>query len=230
MASHYYWIPSNHAALYDQATKTWAYFSAHRDRMGLAATTPQGHWIDDVFHPQFVHFSAVYLDWTNLAQRTFGKTTALRSVEKVFKQAYREFYISFLKSNPQVADTDLLLMDLPKRRTHARNATAPLPDVPPAFSIMLPNPAVIEIHYHDGNSSRKAKPAGVHGMEIRWAILGAAPTDWDELTNSVFSIRTPCRLTFLYNQRGKTLYFALRWEDNRGKKGPWSEIHETIIP
>jgi hypothetical protein len=30
--------------------------------------------------------------------------------------------------------------------------------------------------------------------------------------------------------RGKKLYFALRWENTRGEKGPWSEIHSTIIP
>jgi hypothetical protein len=30
--------------------------------------------------------------------------------------------------------------------------------------------------------------------------------------------------------RGKWLYFAARWENNRGKKGPWCEIMNTVIP
>jgi hypothetical protein len=30
--------------------------------------------------------------------------------------------------------------------------------------------------------------------------------------------------------RGKRIYFRARWENNRGEKGPWSEIGESIIP
>lgn len=37
-------------------------------------------------------------------------------------------------------------------------------------------------------------------------------------------------LTFDENQRGKTVYFALRWENTRGEKGPWSQIVSSIIP
>jgi hypothetical protein len=33
-----------------------------------------------------------------------------------------------------------------------------------------------------------------------------------------------------FPQRGKTVYFALRWENTRGEKGPWSEIMSAIIP
>jgi hypothetical protein len=42
--------------------------------------------------------------------------------------------------------------------------------------------------------------------------------------------RTPYTFPFEYDQRGQTVYFALRWENTRGEKGPWSEIHSTIIP
>jgi hypothetical protein len=30
--------------------------------------------------------------------------------------------------------------------------------------------------------------------------------------------------------RGKTVWFRLRWENNRGQKGPWSELYSAIIP
>jgi hypothetical protein len=30
--------------------------------------------------------------------------------------------------------------------------------------------------------------------------------------------------------RGKTVYFCLCWENNRGEKGPWSEIVFAVIP
>jgi hypothetical protein len=35
---------------------------------------------------------------------------------------------------------------------------------------------------------------------------------------------------FENDQRGKTVYFALRWENTRGEKGPWSAIQIAIIP
>jgi hypothetical protein len=53
---------------------------------------------------------------------------------------------------------------------------------------------------------------------------------WSELTHSTFCTRAPLRLTFNGNERGKTLYFATRWENTRSVKGPWSEIMEAIIP
>ncbi|MDR2362267.1 MAG: hypothetical protein LBD91_06005 [Prevotellaceae bacterium] len=29
---------------------------------------------------------------------------------------------------------------------------------------------------------------------------------------------------------GKTVYFALRWENTRGEKGPWSDIMSATVP
>jgi hypothetical protein len=230
MASHYYWIPQNHAELHSQAHKTWNYFSVHRERMGLAPTTPQGRWIDEEFYPQLCHFSEVFLDWGNPAQRTLAMTERLRSAEKTFKPAYRQFYISYLKPNPQVTNEDLVDMSLPKRTHREGYRYATMPGNFPQASIVLPDPAIVEFHFRDAGSTHKAKPAGVHGAEIRWAILDAPTKEWSELTHSSFAIHTPHRLTFEHHQRGETLYYALRWESTRGEKGPWSEIRNAIIP
>jgi hypothetical protein len=67
-------------------------------------------------------------------------------------------------------------------------------------------------------------------MELAWAILPAPTVDWKELIHSSFDTHTPLRLTFDGTERGKTVYFALRWENTRGEKGPWSEIMSAIIP
>jgi hypothetical protein len=80
-----------------------------------------------------------------------------------------------------------------------------------------------------GGRSR-AKPAGVHGAEIRWAILDTAPASVDALTHSSFCTRSPFTLTFDESDRTKTVYFCLRWENTRGEKGPWSEIVMAVIP
>ncbi|MDR0743629.1 MAG: hypothetical protein LBF05_04640, partial [Tannerella sp.] len=68
------------------------------------------------------------------------------------------------------------------------------------------------------------------GVEIRWAILSAPPGSIDELIHSSFVIHTPFTLTFDESERGKKVYFILRWENTRGQKGPWSEIVSAVIP
>jgi hypothetical protein len=92
------------------------------------------------------------------------------------------------------------------------------------------SPATLTIHFHDHGSEKKAKPKGVHGAEAAWEILDTPPTDWSQLTHSVFDTNSPLVLTFNGDQRGKTLYFAMRWENTRGEKGPWSDIMSAIIP
>jgi hypothetical protein len=67
-------------------------------------------------------------------------------------------------------------------------------------------------------------------VELVWATLDAMPADWSALTHSVFDTRTPLRLAFDGAERGRRLFYAMRWENTRGDKGPWSEIAETVIP
>jgi hypothetical protein len=54
--------------------------------------------------------------------------------------------------------------------------------------------------------------------------------DADELVHSSFDTHTPFKLKFNGHERGKTVYFALRWENTRGEKGPWSAVISAIIP
>jgi hypothetical protein len=88
----------------------------------------------------------------------------------------------------------------------------------------------LRILFWDFGSKSKAKPHGVHGSEIRWAILDHPPVSVEELIHSSFDTRSPFELMFDERERGKTVYFCLRWESTRGDKGPWSEIVMAIIP
>jgi hypothetical protein len=87
------------------------------------------------------------------------------------------------------------------------------------------------INFYDaGKKKSKAKPAGQHGAEICWAISDVPVIDISELNHSVFDTHTPLTLEFQGHERGQTVYFALRWENTRGEKGPWSAIQSAIIP
>jgi hypothetical protein len=224
-------MPKNHNALRKLAIQTANYLSdpEHRQRMGLAPTTPQGAWIDQNFYPKCHLFIDVFLDWLNPAERTSVKTVRLHEAENDFKPSYRQLYIGLLKANPLVTDQDLLGMGLPVRRQHLSNHTHALPNSYPKALITLPVVARVEIRVRDSAGVRRAKPPGVHGVEIKWGILDKPPVNIDELTQSSLFTKSPFILDFEHHLRGKSLYFALRWESTRGEKGAWSNIEHTII-
>jgi hypothetical protein len=86
------------------------------------------------------------------------------------------------------------------------------------------------IHFWDSITKKRGKPHGVHGAEIRWAILDHVPASVNELTNSDFDTATPFTLVFDESDRGKRVYFCLRWETGTNLKGPYGEIYSAIIP
>jgi hypothetical protein len=231
MSSTVDWLPLNHEALYQKANQTNDYLkdATVSARMGFVSGSPQSTWKSDVFNPLLAAFKAAYEAWQNTATRSPDKAVALADAEAAFKPVYREFYTGFFKSSPLVTDVDLLEMGFPIRHTGG-NKPAPTPLSLPEVFISLPAPAVIELAFRDSDSNRRAKPPGVHGLEIAYALLPQPPADWSALTHSDFDTQTPFRITFTGDDRGKTVYFATRWENTRGEKGPWTDIQSAIVP
>ncbi|MDR1072637.1 MAG: hypothetical protein LBL45_03040 [Treponema sp.] len=104
---------------------------------------------------------------------------------------------------------------------------------PTTFPEAEPDTSIIRqvtIHFWDSGTKKRGKPHGVHGAEIRWAILDHAPASVKELANSDFDTATPFTLVFDESQRGGRLYFCLRWETSTNLKGPDGEIFSAVIP
>jgi hypothetical protein len=146
----------------------------------------------------------------------------------ILKTAVRKYVKEFLEYNSLISDDDRKRMGLPVH--DPRPTPVHDPDTIPVVTVKVIAPGALEFHVVDSKSGKKAKPAGIHGFEFRWLVADTAPTDWEQLIHSSFSTRTPLKITFSGNDRGKTLYFALRWENTRGVKGLWTEIISTIIP
>jgi hypothetical protein len=232
MAHYQDWLPSNHDALYKQAIQTDDYLrlSSQRDRMGFVETSPQGKWLDDVFHPSLLDFETKYRAWTDTSTRTEAIITALATSQKTLTSNYRRLYTGFLKSNPLVTDEDLVRMGLPKRNTE--RTPVPVPTTWPESHVDTSTQRRIVIHFFDSTDPhKKSKPEGVHGAEIRWQVFDAQQVvTMENLIESSFDTKTPFTLDFKEEQRGKILYYALRWENTRGEKGPFSLIQNIIIP
>jgi hypothetical protein len=120
-------------------------------------------------------------------------------------------------------------MVLPVHKT--TRTPAPVALTYPAYEIDRGTLLRLIIHFFDqGKEKTKAKPPGQHGAEIRWMISEVPVVDANELVHSSFDTHTPFTLEFGGHDRGKMVYFALRWENTRGQKGPWSEILSAVIP
>jgi hypothetical protein len=224
------WIPGTREARYHLATRIWnyLYLSDYRNRIGLGADSPLGQWLDKACTPAFNAYSSATVAWLDEANRTILVTATFIMAEKAFLPLLREVY-TLLKADPLVTDSDLEAMGLPKRSGNGIT----LHPAPTSFVeswVVLVGPGVLEIVYRNQGSLKKAKPRGIHGAEMAWGFLDAHPVDVSELHNSLLSTKTPITLRFEGHDRGKILYFSLRWENTTGQKGPWNDIQSTVIP
>jgi hypothetical protein len=149
---------------------------------------------------------------------------------KVLEKAVRAYCKAYLLYNPKVTVEDRELMGLPVYK--AGKSPVSVPESVPVLTVHLKNPREVPIYYHDSETGGRGKPAGVHGIEIRWALLDHFPTDIEgELTQSAFDTASPCVLKFAEHERGKRVYMCGRWEIQReGEKASFGEIIEAVIP
>ncbi|MDR1347095.1 MAG: hypothetical protein LBJ63_01500 [Prevotellaceae bacterium] len=154
-----------------------------------------------------------------------AKNTARKILEKNLRQAIREY----LTNSHLVTDEDRDGLGLPIPKT--TRTPSPVAATYPDFDIDSSMIRRLTVHFYDqGQKKSKAKPPGQHCAEIRWAIRETPPASLKDLINSSVDTHTPFTLEFDENERGKTVYFCLCWENTRGEKGPWSEIQSAIIP
>lgn len=75
--------------------------------------------------------------------------------------------------------------------------------------------------------SRK-RPANVAGAEI-YHKVGTAPTGPDDMDYIVLDTHTPYLTEYDAEVAGQLAYYALRWVNARGERGPWSQIVSATI-
>jgi hypothetical protein len=175
-------------------------------------------------------FAEAYLLATTPDTRTKPLVHAKDAARKALKKAIRQVVKTYIAFNPAVTGADREYLQLPIYKTTRTHA--PVAAVSPYVEVHIPMHSSLSIIFFDKEDGhrRRAKPAGQQAVEIAWVISSEKPEQLSELIHSEISTRSPCRLSFNYSQRGKTIYFALRWINTRGKKGPWGSLRQTIIP
>jgi hypothetical protein len=231
MPRHSDWIKSNHGEFKEQGETILIYIldDANRVRMNFDAKTKPGEWLLQVV-VAFDKFKQLFTKWSDEPERSHALQYELEQAEKNVKAMFRQLYTSFLKTSPFVTNEDLIHMGLPERNDGPRKP-APVATSAPFGMTRTPVAGRVEWHFYSMvNGIRQAKPEGQHGAEIRWEMQDSPVTDQELLRNSDFCTRSPFIRNFTGNERGKSIYYAMRWENTRGEKGPWSPVEVVYIP
>ena len=165
------------------------------------------------------------------ATRTKAAVQAKNNARKAFEKRLRQVIKEYLTYNHALTDEDRDDLGLPIYKT--TRTPVPPPTGKADFTIEPLGGSRLVIHFHAHDEEREranAKPFGVRGVEIIWAVLDVPPTSYNELAHSVFDTRSPYTFQFDLADAGKRFYCCLRWENTTGQKGPWSEIQSAIIP
>ncbi|MDR0474157.1 MAG: hypothetical protein LBH43_10860 [Treponema sp.] len=130
--------------------------------------------------------------------------------------------------SPPMEDSDWLRLGLRPRD----NIRTPHIEVKEAveFELKLRGIREILVNFWVKGAAHKAKPSGYDGAVIVWDVLAAPPPEPNSLNRHTMASKTPHALEFTEEERGKTVYIALAWQNERGIIGNWSEIQSAVIP
>jgi hypothetical protein len=154
-------------------------------------------------------------------QAKIEKRKALVKREEVFVR-------NNLQNNDRMTDNGRAKLRIPIHDTTP--TPRPAPDTIPEVEAQMPAPRTLRFRFRAEHAKRWGKPPHVHGLELLWVIADKAPARIEELLHSAFATRSPLEMTFDEDQRGKRLWFAVRWENGAAQKGKWSGIFSAIIP
>ncbi|MDR2115352.1 MAG: hypothetical protein LBP87_03115 [Planctomycetaceae bacterium] len=149
--------------------------------------------------------------------------------------------------SPPLTDVDFISLQLkPKNSTHS---PVPPPTDQAEADISRPGEHLIMLHLRAvAAPSREPDPhRSDYGFRIYWGIMPAGgatvenatgtkrelvkiPVSGEELPHSKFTRRKKELLDFPQEDRGKTIYFCIRYENAKGEAGPWGPLFSTIIP
>jgi hypothetical protein len=195
----------------------------HRPDWGLDSI-----WLDNDLMPKKTDWDMAWAAYENPTTRNPTLTFTKTEKRKVYEKSLR-ILVKNLQSNVHVTPDDLRGMGIVV--PSSSRTPAPVATTYPDYDIDSGTIRRLILNFYDqGQKKSKAKPPGQHCAEILWALRNTPPTSLKELSNSAVDTHTPFTLEFDENERGETVYFALRWENTRGEKGPWSEIMSAIIP
>jgi len=157
----------------------------------------------------------------------------------LFEKESRNFVQGFLARNVNLTDRDRRELGIPLHDTIPTNIPVPVTQVEGTLNFR--GLGLIEVRDLRPATDKPDARAG-HGVRIYYGILGessentsdkfrlnAAPTHGSDLPHSVFT-RKKRHLFEFTKDRGKEVFFSMRYENSKGEAGPWGKVYQAFIP
>jgi hypothetical protein len=178
--------------------------------------------------------NAAYEDWEThyaptLRPHTSDLTEARNEARSRAERVIRPFVRRNLYCEP-VTNADRVYLGLPVRDVIRTDRTSVEEEVEWGFEIR----GIRQVHGHFKvfGAQNRAKPEQyncVVAYEVREPDA-PPPERPEDLTRRVNASRTPCTIVFDETERGKKVYMAMAWQNDRRIVGKWSAIDWTFVP
>ena len=179
-----------------------------------------------------ITFHQAYSDWYRVYVLNFRPYSLhiireKNRIRRIAESSLQNYVNRFLQFEP-VTQQDRDKMGIPNR------------DMPPIHSsevsdlvesqLRLRTVREVLVDFWAKGASSKAKPHGYDGAVLAWGVLDSPPLQPEDLPHNTLASHSPHSIAFDEAVRGKTLYAALAWQNQRGFIGRWSGIQSTVIP
>lgn len=180
--------------------------------------------------------SAASSDWKSkypahlAAVGAAGAARAAKDAARVATVAIVRPLVRRIQASPATDDGDraVLGITIPGENTSPGGA----PTTMPMLMVMCERLRHTLSWTDSATPTKKAKPPGVLGAEIRMALtaVGApTPTDPALFGFLVLDTASPYTVEFLGTDGGKNAHYLIRWVSNGNQHGPWSETVSMTI-
>jgi hypothetical protein len=178
--------------------------------------------------PSRMRWNTSYATYCNPAMRTRAVTQEKKDARKAYQTNLRPFIQGQIMHNTQVTDADRRSMGLP---VYNRTPTqAPTPKSRTIMEIVFSQIMKHILYVSDSEMEGPGKPDYIIGFEV-WRFVGGDTEPTYEMMQFVeLATRSPHTVEYTSADRGKMIWYASRWVNTRGEKGPWSEFVSAIVP
>lgn len=177
--------------------------------------------------------TAAQTTWTTAFPAHVAAVAAAKAAKQTKDEA-RAAYVAAIRPLVRRLQASAVVSDAEKASLGITVAQTPGPIGPPTTApictIECGNRLQQTLRFVDSATpTRKAKPAGVLGVEI-WNKVGTTPpTGENDLRFVAVDTNAPYVMNFPAEDGGKTNYVWMRWVSPTGERGPWSEQAQATI-
>ncbi len=155
------------------------------------------------------------------AQAAANAATQAKDVARESYEASIRVLVAKIQANPAVTAASKAAAGITVPGTHATPSGPPTSA--PVGVVETLNRLEHTIRFSDSATpTSRAKPPGVRGCQVWMKVGTTPPVSESDLHFLATDTRTPYVAQFEPADAGKTAYYWLRWENNKGETGPWS--------